>query len=214
MIHRLLQAVARWVIAQIGAGGYVAVAGLMAIESACIPLPSEIIMPFSGYLVSTGQFILHWAAIAGALGNVFGSALAYAIGYFGGRPFIERYGRYLLLRKHELETADRFSARYGDLAVLISRMLPVVRTFISLPAGVARMRFWRFLIYTFIGSVPWCYLLAGVGMVLGRNWERISKYTHGADYVVLAALAVFLIWRIWLARRRAAGAPPTSQGKE
>ncbi|MCC6445319.1 MAG: DedA family protein [Armatimonadetes bacterium] len=167
----------------------------MAIESACIPLPSEVIMPFSGYLVHLGVFDIHLASLAGALGCAVGSAVAYWVGIWGGRPFIEKYGRYVLIRSHDLDRADAWFARWGDWAVFISRLLPVIRTFISLPAGIARMNFPRFLVYSFLGSVPWCYLLTWVGRELGANWQSIKSYFHGADIVIGAViLAAFLFW--------------------
>src|SRR5271156_3981364 len=157
-----------WVISGMGYAGIVL---LMGIESACIPLPSELIMPFAGYLVSTGQFTLIWAATAGAIGCNLGSILAYEIGYFGGRPLVERYGRYIFLSHRELAIADRFFERRGSIAVLIARLLPVIRTFIALPAGIARMNRLKFHVYTFVGSWPWCFALAYIGMRLGRQWE-------------------------------------------
>src|SRR3954462_12819178 len=143
----------------------------MAIESACIPLPSEVIMPFSGYLVYTGRFNLWIVAAMGALGCNLGSALAYWIGYRGGRPLVEKYGAYILLSKTELDLADKFFARWGSATVFFSRLLPVIRTFIALPAGVAHMPQGRFHIYTFLGSFPWCWALAWVGMKLGEHWD-------------------------------------------
>lgn len=191
----ILHVVAIWVKDQISALGYAGVAGLMAIESACIPLPSEIIMPFSGYLVFEGKFNLHLASFAGAFGCAVGSAVAYYAGMKGGRPFIERYGKYILIRKRDLDRADRWFEKYGEAIVFFSRLLPVVRTFISFPAGVSRMHFRRFLVYSFVGSVPWCYFLAWLGLVLGRNWESLRSYFHGADYIIGGFLLVcFAVW--------------------
>jgi membrane protein DedA with SNARE-associated domain len=184
------------------------VALLMAIESACIPLPSEIIMPFSGYLVSQGRFNLILVATAGALGCNIGSAVAYAIGHRGGRPLVARYGSYVGMSAHELDRAERFFARYGGITVLVGRLLPVVRTFIALPAGIARMPLLRFHVYTFVGSWPWCFALAYVGLRLGRAWDtdpRLRAVMHRFDAVVLAALVLgagFYAWRIWHVRRR------------
>ncbi len=140
MLENLVASVAAWIVAVISASGYAGVAGLMAIESACIPLPSEIIMPFAGYVASTGRFSLPLAATAGAIGCNIGSTVAYAIGVYGGRPFVERWGRFVLLGSDDLARAERFFARFGTLAVLIARVLPVVRTFIALPAGMGHMR--------------------------------------------------------------------------
>ena len=153
MLEKVITAVSLWVIHVISTLGYGGIVLLMAIESACIPLPSEIIMPFSGYLVSTGQLNLWWVAFAGAVGCVVGSIPAYYLGMFGGRPMIERYGRYVLISHHDLDMADRAFARYGEAIIFIGRLLPVVRTFIAFPAGVARMAMGRFVAYTFVGSL-------------------------------------------------------------
>src|SRR5579883_2493832 len=164
MIEHLIQILGAFVVHVIQALSYPGVLLLMAIESACIPLPSEVIMPFSGYLVSTGHFNLWLVALAGALGCNVGSVLAYYVGAKGGRPAIERYGRYILLSHHDLEWADRFFERWGSAAVFLARLLPVVRTFIAFPAGVSRMNQAKFHLYTFLGSFPWCLGLAYVGM--------------------------------------------------
>jgi len=195
-LEAVLKPIAAWIVDQIGSLGYPGVVMLMAIESACIPLPSEVIMPFSGYLVYKGTFNLHLASLAGALGCAVGSALAYWVGIRGGRPFIERYGRYILIRHQDLDRADAWFARWGEWAVFISRLLPVIRTFISLPAGIARMNFPRFLIYSFVGSVPWCYFLAWVGQKLGENWQSIKTYFHGADTVI--GVMIVLALAVWL----------------
>jgi membrane protein DedA with SNARE-associated domain len=194
--------VAAWVVGVISAGGAWGVVALMAIESACIPLPSEIIMPFAGYLVAKGEMHFHVAALAGALGCALGSAVAYGVGAWGGRPFIERYGRYVLLRPRDVDRAEAWFLRYGDAAIFWSRLLPVVRTFISLPAGIARMPFGKFVALSFLGSVPWCYLLVWIGDMLGRHaksfeavHQRITGYFHGADAVIGIALVIlFLVW--------------------
>lgn len=200
MIQNLLAWLAGHIIAVISAMGYGGVLLLMAIESACIPLPSEVIMPFAGYLVSTGKFDLYLAATAGALGCNLGSIPAYALGKYGGRPAIERWGKYVLIGPGELDTADRFFARFGNLAVLIGRLLPLIRSFIAFPAGMARMNQLQFHIYTFIGSWPWCFGLAWVGMKLGKAWDsdpRVKAAFHSADVVivlVIAAAAAVFVW--------------------
>ena len=200
MFEKILAALATFTIGVISSGGYLGIALLMAIESACIPLPSEIIMPFAGYLVSTGEFNIWLAATAGALGCNVGSIFAYEAGKRGGRPFVERWGRYLLIGADELDAADRFFARWGSLAVLIGRLLPVIRTFIAFPAGVARMRLVPFHIYTFVGSWPFCLALAWLGMKLGDKWNsdpRVKAAFHQADLaigLVLVALAALYIW--------------------
>lgn len=187
--------------------GYIGIALLMAIESACIPLPSELIMPFAGYLVYEGSMNLWWVATAGAIGCNLGSLVAYEIGRYGGRPLVERYGRWILLGSPELDWADRFFARWGYLAVFFARLMPVVRTFIALPAGIARMPRGRFHIYTFLGSWPWCLALAWFGMKLGENWRTLGKYFHKFDAVILivlvGGLAVF-VWKHWQNRIKTA----------
>ena len=200
MFEHILSALALFVIGVIRAGGYWGVALLMAIESACVPLPSELIMPFAGYLVSTGEFNLFVAATAGAVGCNLGSIVAYEVGKRGGRPAAERWGKYLLIGADELDAADRFFARWGNWAVLIGRLLPVIRTFIAFPAGVARMPLLPFHLYTFIGSWPFCFALTWVGMKLGAAWNtdsRIKAFFHRADLaigVVLVVLAALYIW--------------------
>lgn len=190
----LLSTFVIWIISSLG---YMGIVVAMAIESACIPLPSEVIMPFSGYLVSQGRFSLWGVSLAGALGCTLGSAVAYAAGAYGGRPFILKYGRYFLISSHELDRADRWFARYGMAATLISRLLPVIRTFISLPAGIARVPVIPFLAYAFLGSLPWSWALAYVGMLLGEHWDRVGGVLHSLDVVIVLALAAGLAWFLW-----------------
>jgi membrane protein DedA with SNARE-associated domain len=181
----------------IAATGYAGITLLMAIESACIPLPSELIMPFGGYLVYQGTFKLFWLATAGAIGCNLGSLVAYEIGSYGGRPLVERYGRWILMGRRELDWSDRFFARWGYLAVFGGRLLPVVRTFIALPAGIARMPRGRFHLYTFLGSWPWCLALAYLGMKLGENWRDLGKYFHKFDAVIGVLLVAGALWFVW-----------------
>jgi membrane protein DedA with SNARE-associated domain len=204
MIAQLIEILASFIIYIISSSGYLGIILLMGIESACIPLPSEIIMPFSGYLVFRGDFGLWEVGLAGAFGCLVGSVPAYYLGLYGGRPLIERYGKYVLVSQRDLDLADRWFTRYGDLAIFFSRLLPVVRTFISFPAGVARMNFTRFVIYTFIGSFPWCLGLAYIGMKLGQNWNTLGVYFHRFDIVIggLIALGViYYLWHHWKGRR-------------
>jgi membrane protein DedA with SNARE-associated domain len=185
--------------------GYGGIVILMAIESACIPLPSELIMPFAGYLAFEGAMKLFWVATAGAIGCNLGSLVAYEIGYYGGRPLVEGYGRWILLGSPELDWADRFFARWGYLAVFFARLLPVIRTFIALPAGIARMPRGRFHLYTFLGSWPWCFALAWFGMKLGQNWRTLGKYFHRFDAVILIVLVgglVVFVLKHWQNRIR------------
>lgn len=198
-VEYILTPIINWIIDVISGMGYSGIVVLMAIESACIPLPSEVIMPFSGYLVSTGRFNIHLASFAGAFGCAVGSTVTYWVGYFGGRAFIEKWGRFILIRKEELERADRWFEKYGSSAAFFSRLLPIIRTFISLPAGISRMNFWRFLLYSFVGSIPWCYLLAYIGLVMGENWENIREIFRKFDIFIVVILALILIW--WLVVR-------------
>jgi membrane protein DedA with SNARE-associated domain len=197
MSEKIIAALAAFIIHVISAGGYVGVALLMGIESACIPLPSEIIMPFAGYLVHTGQLNLFWVATAGAIGCNLGSIPAYWVGAWGGRPAIQRFGRFVLLSAHDLDRVQHFFEKYGSITVLLGRLLPVVRTFIALPAGIARMNQVRFHLYTFIGSWPWCYLLAYVGMRLGAGWDtdpRFKAIFHRFHLGVELVLVAGIIW--------------------
>lgn len=200
MIAKIISILSSFIIATISALGYGGIVLLMAIESACIPLPSEIIMPFSGYLVSRGEMNLWLVGIAGAVGCVVGSIVAYYIGMYGGRPFIEKYGRYILLSRHDLDLADRWFAKYGEAIVFISRLLPAIRTFIAFPAGVARMNMTRFIIYTFAGSLPWCLGLAYVGQKLGEQWDKdetLKTWFHRFDFVIGIVGALAVGWWIW-----------------
>jgi membrane protein DedA with SNARE-associated domain len=209
MADTLLAPLVAWIVAVIGAGGYVGVMLLMAVESACIPLPSEVIMPFAGYLASTGRFNLLLVATAGAIGCNLGSAVAYAVGARGGRVAIERWGRYVLLGRRDLERTEWFFRRFGGPAVLIGRLLPIIRTFIALPAGVARMPQLPFHIYTFIGSWPWCFGLAYAGYVLGNRWNsdpRLRAVMHRFDLAVVLLLAAGFAWFLWRHLRDRVGA--------
>jgi membrane protein DedA with SNARE-associated domain len=202
MLEQIIDALAGAVIAVISQLGYAGIALMMAIESACVPIPSEIIMPFSGFLVFKGTLSLWGVALAGALGCVVGSWLAYAVGAWGGRPLAERYGKYILLSSHDLDLADRWFERYGEITIFVGRLLPVVRTFIALPAGIARMPLWRFSLYTFLGSFIWCWALAWVGLKLGEKWDTLGIYFHRFDAVVAAGLAVAIALYIWRRIRR------------
>jgi len=196
----ILASLAGMITATISILGYGGIVFLMAIESACIPLPSEIIMPFSGYLVFTGRFDLLWVATAGAVGCNLGSTFAYAIGYYGGRPFIDRWGAYVLISRRDVDWAHRFFTRFGGITVFVSRLLPVIRTFIALPAGIAGMSQWKFQIYTFLGSWLWCYALAYAGFKLGERWDSdpvFKEIFHRFDGLVAAALVVAMAWYVW-----------------
>lgn len=196
MISTAVSTLVGFIISFISGSGYVGIALLMGIESACVPLPSEVIIPFSGFLVAAGRFSLWGVALAGAIGCNIGSIVAYWVGALGGRPLVERYGHYVLVSRHDLETADRWFASYGDWAVFFARLLPVVRTFIALPAGISRMNFLRFNIYTFLGSLPWCFALAYAGMRLGQRWETLEPYFHRFDTIFIILLVAGSVWFI------------------
>lgn len=192
----------------VAGGGYAAVVLLMAIQSACIPIPSEVIMPLAGYALAHTQMQLVLLATVASLASNLGSIPAYWVGAKGGRPMVERYGSWLLLSRRDLDRVDHFFARYGSITVLIGRMLPIIRTFIAFPAGVARMNQTRFHVYTFIGSWPWCYVLAWVGMRLGASFDsdpRFKAVYHrfhlGVEVLLLAAIVWFL-WTHWKNRIR------------
>ena len=200
MLEQIISLLASWIVAVISASGYLGIVILMAIESACIPLPSEIIMPFAGYLVSTGRFSLIGAATAGAIGCNVGSTVAYYIAASGGRAAFERWGKYVLVSHADIARADAFFARYGAATVFFGRLLPVVRTFIAFPAGLARMPMLKFQIYTFIGSWPWCFALAYIGYVLGERWNSdptLRKVFHEFDAVIVAVLLAGIAWFVW-----------------
>lgn len=197
MLGKLLALLAGFVITTISTLGYGGIVLLMAIESACIPLPSEIIMPFSGYLVFRGDFVLWLVAVSGAVGCVLGSLVAYWVGAYGGRPLVEKYGRYILVSHHDLALADRWFGRHGDLTILIGRLLPVVRTFIAFPAGVARMPLVKFVVYTFVGSLIWCWALAWVGLRLGEHWDTLGVWFHRFDGVIAGLIILGAVWYVW-----------------
>jgi membrane protein DedA with SNARE-associated domain len=207
MTEKILATLFLFIKAVIGTTGYAGIALLMAIESACIPLPSELIMPFAGYLVFEGKLSLFWAATAGAIGCNLGSLIAYEIGYHGGRPLVEKFGSYIWLGRRELDWAESFFRRGGQVTVLIGRLLPVVRTFIALPAGIARMPRGRFHLYTFLGSWPWCFGLAYLGMKLGENWRSLGQYFHKFDAAIGILLflgVVYFVYSHWQNRIRIA----------
>jgi len=185
VLHQLIDPILQMIKDQVAAGGYWAVMIMMAIESANIPLPSEAIMPTAGILVHEGKLNMHLSALAGAIGCVLGSIPSYFLGLYGGRPFLKKYGRYLLLREKDMEIATKWVEKYGDMTFFVCRMLPVVRTFISFPAGVLKAHFWMFNLYTFIGSLIWCYFLNWVGMVFGEHMEVFRDYWHKFDLLIV-----------------------------
>lgn len=200
MPDQALSMLASLIVGIISKLGYLGIVVLMALESACIPLPSEIILPFAGYLASTGRFSLLAIATVGAIGCNLGSLLAYEIARHGGRPLVERWGAHVLLGRRDLDLAERFFARWGSLAVLVTRLLPVVRTFIAVPAGIARMARPRFHLYTFLGSWRWCMALAYAGYMLGERWNSdpwLRELMHRLDGLILVLLLALLAWLGW-----------------
>jgi membrane protein DedA with SNARE-associated domain len=188
---------------------YFVVLTLMAIQSACVPIPSEVIMPFAGYALAHSQWQLILLATLASLASNIGSIPAYWVGARGGRPLVERYGSYVLLSKRDLDLAEHFFARYGSIAVLVGRMLPIVRTFIALPAGIARMNQLKFHLYTFLGSWPWCYVLAYIGMKLGDRFQtdpRLQQIFHRFHLGVEAAILVAIVWFVWTHWKNRTGA--------
>lgn len=175
----------------------------MVLESACVPIPSEVTMLFGGALVTApflapDQQLEFWLVVAaGTLGNLVGSWLAYWAGYAGGRPFVARWGRYLLIRPHEVDRAHDWFERRGERVVFTGRLLPVIRTFISLPAGVVRMSFWRFTLYTLLGCLPWCIALTWIGMALGERWESAERVIRPVAWAIALGLAATLVWFVW-----------------
>lgn len=188
-------------IAFIAKAGYWGIGALMALESANIPIPSEIVMPFAGYLVFEEKFSFIWVVLAGAVGNLVGSLGSYALGAWGGRAFVARHGRFLGLSLGGIEQGERWMARYGSSVVLFSRLLPVVRTFISFPAGVLRMNIWKFSLYTLAGSLMWNYALSYAGVIAGKNWTMLQSFFHAFDWLLISAIIAVGVW--WVFRRRA-----------
>lgn len=200
MSEKILGWLVQFITHVISVGGYAGVIALMGIESACIPLPSEVIMPFAGYVAYLGRMNLLLVATAGAIGCNLGSAIGYWIGAWGGRPLVERYGRWVLMNRRDLDRMTSFFDGYGSITVLLARLLPVVRTFIAFPAGIAKMNQLRFHIYTFIGSWPWCFVLAYVGMKLGEKWDtdpRFQQTFHRFQVAIEIAILIGIVWFIW-----------------
>ncbi len=191
--------------------GWPGLVALMAIESACIPLPSELIMPFAGwFLIKDNGLGVEWvflAAFFGAVGNLVGSLAAYWVGAVGGRPFLLRYGKYILISRHDLDVADRWFARHGDGTVFFSRLLPVVRTFISLPAGISKMTIAKFSLFTLLGSYPFSLGLAYGGYKLGEEWERLRDAMRPFDIPILVIIVALIAWYIWRHYKRAWSQP-------
>ena len=189
----------------ISATGYAGIFGLMLLESALIPIPSEIIMPFSGFLVASGRLDPTGVILAGTFGNLAGSILTYFLGLKVGRAFVLKYGRYVLFRRHHLELTERWFAKYGDKMSFAGRLLPAIRTYVSLPAGLGVTNFKKFVAYTFVGSLIWNFFLTYIGMQLGSSWKNIDKYSIYLDVVTIVVIAVFIAW--FVAKSRKVSAP-------
>lgn len=197
MLGDILIALTNFITQTISAFGYFGVTILMAIESAAIPLPSEIIMPFAGSLIALGRFSLLGIALAGAVGSTIGSWITYWLGRYGGRPLILKYGKYVLISHHDLDLADRFFARYGNWSTLIGRVLPVVRTYISLPAGITRVNFGFFTLTSFAGSFVWSLFLGWLGQKLGEHWKILEFYFRRFDILIVAVVVAFIVFWVW-----------------
>jgi membrane protein DedA with SNARE-associated domain len=197
VLHQFIDPVLQMIRDVVASWGYMGVVIMMAIESANIPLPSEAIMPTAGILVQQGKMNFHLAALAGAIGCVLGSIPSYWLGRYGGRPFFEKYGRWLLLKESDLQAADRWVDKYGDWAFFICRMLPVVRTFISFPAGVLKAHFGIFVLFTFVGSLIWCYFLTWVGIKFGENMEMFVDIWHKFDVAIVLVVLAGLGYYLW-----------------
>jgi membrane protein DedA with SNARE-associated domain len=182
--------------------GYFGIFILMALESCGVPIPSEIIMPFSGFLVNTGRLDFLAVVLLGTLGNLAGSMLAFWIAKKGGRPFVERYGKYILISHHDLDMADRWFTKRGNLTVFFGRLLPVVRTYISFPAGLANMDWRRFAVYTFLGALPWCFLFTWLGMKMGEHWQEIERKLQEFNLLILFLVIASIILYAWRHLRR------------
>jgi membrane protein DedA with SNARE-associated domain len=206
-LDSVVNALAGFITATISVLGYPGVVLLMALESACLPVPSEIVMPFSGYLASTGRFDLLLVVTAGAVGCNIGSTVAYLIGATGGRRLVEKWGRYIFLTKGELDRMEGYFARYGSATIFLARVLPMIPAFISFPAGIARMPFWKFQLYTFAGTWLWCGALALAGLELGKAWASspaLNHALHAFDWVVVVAAIAAVAWftrRFWKKNR-------------
>lgn len=184
--HMIIDYISLW--------GYAAIVIGMALESACVPVPSELIFGFAGYLVYCGQLDFTMTVISGVTGGLLGSIVAYLVGFYGGQPFITKYGRYVLLSQRHVATAQKWFDHYGIKATFFSRLLPVVRTFISLPAGFARVHFGKFVLYTLLGSIPWTIALLYAGMLLGENWQALNDIGHKASLIIVAGLVLIAVY--------------------
>jgi membrane protein DedA with SNARE-associated domain len=202
MIYEILAQISSLILTVIAGLGYFGVFLLMALESACLPVPSEVIMPFSGYLVTAGKFSFWLVVLAGTVGNLAGSIAAYFVGYYGGRPLIEKYGKYILISVHDLDIAERWFNKYGSVSIFFSRLLPIVRTFFFFPAGACKMPFGKFCLYTVLGCLPWSIFLTYVGVELGENWKSIEVYFRKFDWVIIVLVILFIIYWVYKKKKK------------
>ena len=193
----ILHQLSEFVILTIEKTGYFGIFTLMALESANIPIPSEVIMPFSGFLASQGKLNLMTVVFWGAMGNLIGSIISYYAGFFGGRVLLEKYGKFILISKHDLDLSEKLFSRYGDFVIFGSRVLPVIRTFISFPAGIAKMNIFKFSVYTFAVSFVWSFILAYVGVIMEENWDGLEVYFRKFDWAIVSVLAAGFVWWAW-----------------
>jgi membrane protein DedA with SNARE-associated domain len=192
MTAQIIDLLAQLVTGTISSTGYSGIFSLMVLDAAGLIVPSEIIMPFSGFLASSGRLSFFWVIIVGALGNCIGAVIAYIVGYYGGRPFVLKFGKYFFITEKEVHRAEKFFARWGAFAILISRNLPFFRTFISLPAGVAEMNFLKFAFDSFVGSIPWCFAFTYLGFVLGTNWIKVRKFGPVLDTLTIIFILLII----------------------
>ena len=197
MIHTILEILSSFILFVIDVSGYAGVFILMALESAAIPIPSEIIMTFSGFLAFRNDFSFFAVVLTGSFGNLFGSLLLYAVGYYGGRRVVMRYGRYIFFSEYHLRMAEQWFTKYGAITAFLGRILPIIRTYVSFPAGLARMNIWKFSAYTFIGSFIWSFFLAWIGFTLGERWQNIETYARKFDIVIAGIIILGMIYFIW-----------------
>lgn len=193
----IVEKIVEYIVAGISTGGYFGVFILMALESMIAPVPSEVVMPFAGYLVQQNRFNFWIVLLASSLGSIFGSSLSYYIGFYGGRPLVLKFGRYLLLEEEHLEWTEKWFERQGDKTIFISRFVPVVRHLISIPAGIARMAIHRFIFYTFVGAAMWNFILLYAGFKLGSHWDKIYQYSKELDIAFVIGVVLFLAYFVW-----------------
>jgi len=195
-MFELIESISRWALNVINQSGYFGIFILSALESAAIPIPSEVVVPFSGFLAQQGRFSFYLVVIVATIANTVGAFVLYLISLKGGRWILEKYGKYVLISSHELDHADKIFFKYGSKIVFIGRILPVIRTFISIPAGVARMNFSKFILYTTLGSLPWNFILALVGFKAGENWDLLLSYFEKFNSVIIIALVLLVVWYV------------------